>query len=144
MDFTRFCEVGQGIREQEQLVNGAIRGVNGWMWLAMIFMALYYFLNFWSIALMMINLVVTIYEVESGKNWTIFLTLGSLLLSFLDLWLNSKEKSIKFHRHWFKTSEITKEYIVKFLKTEDYDELCRLIIEFNNLIYKENSKIRFL
>lgn len=143
--FTRFCdENNYNIVEIEQLANKAIRGVNGWMWLATVFMALYYFLNFWTIVFMMINLVIVVYEVDGNINYTIFFILGSLLFSFLDLWLNSKEKSTKFHAHWFNTSIIAKEYIVKFSKASTFDELCSLVIEFNKLVYEENKKIQIL
>lgn len=142
--FTRFSDENNNIVEIEQLANKAIRGVNGWMWLATVFMALYYFLNFWTIVFMMINLVIVVYEVDGNTDYTIFFILGSLLFSFLDLWLNSKEKSIKFHAHWFDTSIIAKEYIVKFSKASTLDELCSLVIEFNKLVYEENKKIQIL
>lgn len=144
MNFERFNDEKNNATEIEQLVNKAIRGVNGWMWLATTFMALYYFLNFWTIALMMINLVAVVYDVDGNKNSTIFLILGSLLFSFLDLWLNSKEKSRRFHTHWFNTSKIAKEYIVKFSEAKTFEELCGIVIKFNNLIYEENIKIEIL
>lgn len=144
VSFARFIDEKNNVAEIEQLANKAIRGVNGWMWLATVFMALYYFLNFWTIVFMMINLVTVVYEIDGDKNFTVFLILGSLLFSFLDLWLNSKEKSIRFHTHWFNTSKIAKEYIVKFSQANTFEELCSLVIEFNNLIYEENIKIQFL
>lgn len=144
VNFARFNDENNNVAEIEQLANRAIRGVNGWMWLATVFMALYYFLNFWTIVFMMINLVTVVFEVDGYKNFTVFLILGSLLFSFLDLWLNSKEKSIRFHTHWFNTSKIAKEYIVKFSEAKTFEELCGLVIKFNNLIYEENIKIQFL
>lgn len=143
LDFSRFCDNKNRVAEIEQLTNRAIRGVNGWMWLATVFMAVYYFLNFWAIAFMMINLVVVIYQVDEYKDYTIFLLVGSLLFTFLDLWINSKEKSVRFHNHWFNTSIITKEYIVKFSTAKTFNELCDLVSQFNKLIYEENLKIQF-
>ena len=142
--FARFSDEKNNVKEIEHLANKAIRGVNGWMWLATVFMALYYFLNFWTIVFMMINLVIVVYEVDGNRNYTIIFILGSLLFSFLDLWLNSKEKSTKFHDHWFNTSIIAKEYIVNFSKASTFEELCNLVIEFNKLIYEENKKIQIL
>lgn len=144
MDFSRFKDIGNDIAGIEQLANKAIRGVNGWMWLATAFMVIYYFLNFWTIAFMLLNIVVVAYEVQDAKDIILFLVVGSLLFTCLELWLNSRDKSERFHVQWFNTSIIAKEYIVKFSKTKSFEELCETVIEFNRKIYNENMHIRFL
>ena len=53
--FDKFNQKEYNVKEIEQLVNKIIQGVKGWMWLATLFTALYYFLNFWSIGFMVIN-----------------------------------------------------------------------------------------
>ena len=74
----------------------------------------------------------------------LFLVSGSLLFTCLDLWLNSKEKSALFHAQWFNTSAIAKEYIVKFTEAKNFEELCKIVIEFNSKIYNENAQVHFL
>lgn len=144
VDFSRFNEEGNDVAGIEKLANNAIRGVNGWMWLATTFMVIYYFLNFWSIVFMLLNIVVVAYEVQGSKDIILFLVSGSLLFTCLELWLNSKDKSAHFHAQWFNTSAIAKEYIVKFSSAKTFEELCRIVIEFNNKIYSENTHVHFL
>lgn len=144
VDFSRFKDTGNDVAGIEQLANKAIRGVNGWMWLATAFMVVYYFLNFWSIVFMLLNIVVVAYEVQDSKDIILFLVSGSLLFTCLDLWLNSKDKSAHFHAQWFNTSAIAKEYIVKFSEANTFEELCKIVIEFNSKIYKENAPVHFL
>ena len=144
VDFTRFEKENNNVKEVETLINKAIKGVNGWMWLATAFMALHYFMNFWSIVFMLLNIIVVAYQVENNKEILLFLVSGSLLFTCIDLWINTKEKSNMFHRHWFKTSAKTKEYIVAFAKAETFDEICKLAKKFNEVIYEENKKVKFL
>ena len=141
--FTKFEASENDIKQLETLVNNAIKGVNGWIWLATLFTTIYYFTSFWSISLMLLNIVLMSYEGAKYLDFNIFLTCVSLLFSFIDLWLNSKEKSIRFNNHWFNTSAITKDYIVKFSEAKTFEELCRIITEFNNAIYDKNASIHF-
>ena len=66
------------------------------------------------------------------------------MFTFLDLWLNTKEKSIKFNKHWFKTSVIAKKYVIKLCNAKTFEELCIFAIELNDSIYKENIDIDIL
>lgn len=59
------------------------------------------------------------------------------------LWINSKEQSMKFQRQWFNTSDITKEYLVKFAVARTFEELCEIVTDFNKKIYYKNSQIDF-
>lgn len=144
IDFSRFEDVKSNVADVEKLINKAVKGVNGWMWLAMAFMALHYFMNFWSIVFMILNIVVVTYETENNKEMLLFLVSCSLLFTCLDLWINSKEKSNMFHEQWFKTSAITKKYIVKFAEAKTFNELCKYAKEYNDLIYEKNKMVKFL
>ena len=144
VDFSRFNDDKRNVDGLETLVNNALNGVNGWMWLATLFMSVYYFLNFWSIAFLLLDIVIVAYEVPEYKDVILFLTAGSLMFTFLELWINSKEKSIHFHNQWFDTSATAKEYLAKFAAAEKYDDLCKLVEEFNNKIYNENKNVHFL
>lgn len=144
VDFSRFKTEENDTGSLEVLVNNAINGVNGWMWLATAFMAIYYFISFWSIAFMLLSIVVVAYEVDNYRDITIFLTCGSLLFTCLDLWVSLKEKSIHFNDQWFATSAITKEYIVKFSAAKTFEELCAIVTEFNNKIYDKNAHVHLL
>lgn len=144
LDFSRFKDDKIDIDSIQKLVNKAITGVNGWMWLSALFMIIHYTINFWSITFMLTNLIIVIYELENSKSTIILLLASSLLLTFIDLWLNTKEKSIQYHNHWFRTSIITKDYIVYFASANSSNELFYLVNCFNNSIYAENKKVHFL
>ena len=141
--FTKIEASENDIKQLETLANNAIKGVNGWMWLATLFTTIYYFTSFWSILLMLLNIVLMTYEGAKYLDFNIFLTCVSLLFTFMDLWLNSKEKSVRFNNHWFITSAIVKEYIVKFTEAKTFKELCEIITEFNNTIYEKNASNHF-
>ncbi len=144
LDFSRFDTKDVDIKAVEQLVYKAMRGVNGWMWLASTFISLHYLLNFWSIVFMLINIVVVSYMDNEHEEIVLMLVLGSLLFTCLELWLNTKEKSIYFHKLWFDTSDVAKEYIVKIATVTTIEDLQKCVIEFNHKIYQENANVKIL
>lgn len=141
--FSRFYYTKADIRQLEDLTNETIRGVNGWVWLATTFLTLYYFINFWSLAFMVLNITIVAYDAQNYRNLSLLLVSGSLFLTCLDLFINTKEKGIRFHKQWFITSEITRKYIVEFAAAESFSELRTSVDEFNMAIEEKNRRVEF-
>lgn len=126
------------IKELETMINGAIKGSNGWILLSAFFLSLYYLLNFWSISFSILNL----FLLASSKDLSIstehlnFFILSfsalSAVFSFTDIWLNTKEKSEVFHKNWFNTSLIIKKYIIDIQTTTtliDFQNISKTFLE---------------
>lgn len=152
LNFERFFDEKNqtAVKEIEQLTNKSIKGTKGWILLATLFMSIYYLLNIWSILFVLLNLFVVAYYNEfnlSLANIRFCIVLFSLLsatFTFLDNWLDSKEKSRTFHENWFKTSVIAKRFIAKVETINDFELLCNEVDNMISFMHESIKNTKFL
>lgn len=124
------------IDEMEKMVNETIKNANDWITLSAFFMSLYYLFNIWSIIFLSLNLFIAFYYNELNLSTEILricivaFSALSVIFSSLDIWLNTKEKSKRFHANWFITTQIIRKYIIEISNITEYQKLCDITNSF--------------